>query len=258
MRYRSSLFLLVIAAMAWAQRPAPPPPTVRQVAQAREYFEYVVHYGIFELGTVSVEIVGDTIWNGHRALYTRARIKSNPRLWFVGYKERVFHSITGYDGTSFFAYEFVSDSIHDREYRDTRYTYDYRAGRVYAYEFEKLKVTFTDLDRPADSGPGLFYESRLHAGRDTTVSYPVYTEFEKGYAVMKFTRRTETRSIPAFAAPVQTYYMEGQADLKGPFGFNGAFRTWYGTDAMRLPLEAHVKVWVGSVQVKLKSYRRTR
>ena len=232
-----------------------PPPSVRTLVNADERFVYKVEYGMFTLGTVTIEVVKDTTWRGKPAFILLSIIKSNPNLIFVGNKERHFYSVTGYDNNTFFCYNFHSDSIHDKKFKDTRYTYDYTRMRVIAYEFEKQKAVFP-LDGPTDSGPGLFYVSRLYAGRDTLVNYPIVTEFEKGVSRMRFTSRIDQRTLPAFSKPVPAYYMHGQADLKGPFGFSGAFDTWYSTDGMRLPYEAHVKVWIGNVVVKLQSYQR--
>lgn len=230
-------------------------PSVKKLVEADEVFEYRVEYGILTLGTVTIEVVKDTIWQGKPAFILLSKIRSNPNLWFIGYKERHFYSVTGYDDTIFFCYEFHSNSLHDNQYRDTRYTYDYARKEVVGYEFEKEKGRWP-IDQPTDSGPGLFYVSRLFAGKDTLVNYPIVTEFEKGVSRMWFTSRIETRNIPAFPTPVPAYHMHGLADLKGPFGFSGAFKTWYGVDPLRLPYEAHVKVWVGNVVVRLTSYKR--
>jgi hypothetical protein len=232
------------------------PPTVRQLVDADEIFEYRVEYGIFTLGTVTIEVVKDTTWKGRPAFILLSKIKSNPRLLFVGDKERHFISVTGYDNETFFCHDFHSNSIHDRQFRDTEYKYDYDRGFVIGYEFGKEKGRWR-ITEPSDSGPGLFYVTRLFAGRDTLVNYPIITEFEKGVSRMRFTSLVEPRDIPFFAkGPVPAYRMNGQADLKGPFGFSGAFTAWYGTDPMRLPYEAHVKVWVGNVIVRLVDYKR--
>lgn len=253
-----SLFFLALLVPIMIMRMAVspiPPPSVKTLVDADERFVYKVEYGIFTLGTVTIEVVKDTTWRGKPAFILLSIIKSNPNLWFVGDKERHFYSVTGYDNDIFFCYNFHSDSIHDKAYKDTRYTYDYNRMRVIGYEFEKQKAVFP-IEGPTDSGPGLFYVSRLYAGKDTLVNYPIVTEFEKGVSRMKFTSRIDMRTLPAFPKPMPAYYMGGQADLKGPFGFSGAFDTWYSTDGMRLPYEAHVKVWVGNVVVKLQSYQR--
>lgn len=248
--------MLAAAAIGQVRGNRSGPPTVRQLVDADEVFEYRVEYGIFTLGTVTIEVVKDTTWKGKPAFILLSKIKSNPNLWFVGDKERHFISVTGYDQQTFFCYDFHSNSIHDRQYRDTEYRYDYERGVVTGFEFGKPKGRWP-ITEPSDSGPGLFYVSRLYAGRDTLVNYPIVTEFEKGISRMRFTSLIEPREIPFFTTgPVPAFRMNGQADLKGPFGFSGAFTAWYGTDPMRLPYEAHVKVWVGNVVVRLVDYKR--
>ena len=62
------------------------PPTVRQLVDADEVFHYRVEYGIFTLGTVTIEVAKDTTWKGRPAFILLSKIKSNPRLLFVGDK----------------------------------------------------------------------------------------------------------------------------------------------------------------------------
>ena len=73
---------------------------------------------------------------------------------------------------------------------------------------------------------------------------------------MDNTLEKEKRKYDAFDEPVETYYGEGESTIDGPFGFRGSFKSWYLADDLRVPLEAHVRVWLGNVRIKLIDYKK--
>lgn len=232
-----------------------PPPDISQVLNARENMVYSVHYGFLTLGTVILEPVRDTTYNGKPAFYSRTIIRSNPSIPFVGRKERHYHSIFAKNDTTAYGLNFWTDSIHDNEYNDSRYVYNYDEGHVIVYEFEVPTDTLA-LDGPGDSGPSLHHITRLYAGMDARRQYPIYISNERGDVEMTYTSRVEKVNNAAFGGNVDAFYSEGNANVKGPFGFSGAYKAWHSTNPCRTPLEAHVRVWVGKVKVKLQSYER--
>jgi len=237
--------------------PASQQPSMRNLVAMKERMVYSVHYGFLTLGHVTIETVRDTLYKGKPAFYFRTIIKSNPSIPFVGNKERHFHSIFSYNDTTAYGLDFWTDSIHDNEFEDSRYTFYYDRGYVIAQEIN-LPTDTLALSGPADSGPLLFYITRLHAGLTRTVEYPIYITGERGNVVMDYTSRVDRLDIPAFGGMTEAYYSSGNAAVKGPFGFSGFYRAWHRTDRSRIPLEAHVKVWVGNVKVRLISYERIR
>jgi hypothetical protein len=238
-----------------AQRAPRSQPTMTSLVNTDETMVYSVHYGFLTLGEVILEHVRDTVYQGKKAYYSRTIIRSNPSIPFVGRKERHFHSIFAYNDTIAYGLNFWTDSIHDNEYMDSRYIFDYDKGKVFIYEFEVPTDTL-DLDGPADSGPTLHLITRLYAGLNAKRTYPIYISNEKGNVEMTYTSKVEQVSSEAFGGNVSAYYSFGNANVKGPFGFSGAYKAWHMTNDSRIPLEAHVRVWVGNVRVKLKSYTK--
>lgn len=236
-----------------AQRAPRNQPTMPSLVNADETLIYSVHYGFLTLGEVILEPVRDTVYLGKNAHYSRTVIRSNPSIPFVGKKERHFHSIFAYNDTIAYGLNFWTDSIHDNEYLDSRYIFDYDKGKVFIYEFEEPTDTL-DLDGPADSGPTLHLITRLYAGMNANRTYPIYISNEKGDVEMTYTSKVDQIDSEAFDGKVSAYYSFGNANVKGPFGFSGAYKAWHMTNDSRIPIEAHVRVWVGNVKVKLKSY----
>lgn len=237
-----------------AVRIASPQPTINKLLDNREHFVYTVHYGFLNLGQVILENVQDTVYKGEPAYYYKTIIRSNPSIPFVGRKEQHYHSFFTHNDTIPFGLEFWSDSIHDQQFFESHYIFDYERGYAYFTE-EGSPIDSLILDEPGDGGPALFFLTRLFAGQSKKVNYPIYVSGEKGMVEMEYTNRRQRLSTEAFGS-VESYYSSGNARLKGPFGFSGIYQAWHKTDDTRIPLEAHVKVWIGSVKVKLNSYQK--
>jgi hypothetical protein len=231
------------------------PPTMEMLIEAREVFEYEVRYGFFTLGWVDVELLPDTTYNGEKAYHLRTRIRSNRRVPFVGTRIVNYENLFQYNEEWPYSFEFWRDDIHDDEYDIVRIIFDREAGEVRFFEDGEPADTL-QLEEPASGGDIIFYYSRLFAGMEEPYTLPAYIENEKGVVTARSSRSTEMRSYDAFDNPVETYLSEGEADVDGPFGFRGTFKSWFSTDDLRVPVEAHVRVIFGNVKVRLISYRR--
>jgi hypothetical protein len=229
-------------------------PTIEKLLSAREQLTFSVHYGFLTLGHVYITAIYDTLYNGSPAHTFTTIIKSNPSIPFVGNKERHFHSIFKHVDGQLYGLNFWTDNVDSKEFLDSRYIFDYDARSVYVFEFEEPVDTLY-LDRAADSGPLLFLITRLYAGLNERVDYPIYISNEHGDVSMDFTSRIDRLNVPAFGQ-VDAYFSSGNANVKGPFGFSGFYRAWHKKDDLRIPLEAHVRVWVGNVRVRLQEFER--
>lgn len=230
-------------------------PTLEEIIDAREVFEYEVRYGFMTLGWIDVEILPDTTFNGETAYHFRTRIRSNNRILFVGTRIVNYESLIQYNDQWPFSFVFWRDDIHDDDYDRVRVLFDREEGMVHFYERGEYQESL-ELEEPASGGDIIFYYSRLFAGLETPYELPVYTENEKGTVRAESSDAIEYRSYDAFEEPIPTYLSEGTADVEGPFGFRGSFKSWFSTDDLRVPVEAHVRVIFGNVKVRLISYER--
>lgn len=231
------------------------PPTTEMLMEVRETFEYEVRYGFLTLGWVDVEMLPDTTYNGETVHHIRTRIRSNRRVPFVGTRIVNYESLFSYNEDWFYSHEFWRDDIHDEVYDKLKVVFDRAEGLTYFFD-EGEPTDTLDLEEPASGGDIVFYYSRMFAGIEEPYELPVYIEGEKGYLTASSSTDTEMRSYKAFDDDVETYFSEGTTDVDGPFGFSGEFKSWFLTDDLRVPLEAHVKVIFGNVKVRLISYER--
>ena len=229
-------------------------PTESEIMKWHEVFTYEVRYSFFKLGEVKVETMGDTLYDGKKAHYLRTIITSNSGIPFVGKEENHYNTIFTRTDSLPHSLVYWTDNVDEEEFNDTRYIYDYGAGKVYAREGEERDTL--DIEEPASSGQLIFHMGRLFAGTENDFTIPIFLNLDKGYISVDNTLKKEEREYKAFDEPVETYYGEGESTIDGPFGFRGSFKSWYLADDLRVPLEAHVRVWLGNVKIKLIDYKK--
>lgn len=257
------LLLTMFGAPALGQQPvsitegrdAPPAPA--ELFEWHEVFTYEVRYSFFKLGEVRVELIADTLWQGRPSWHLRTVIRSNPGIPFMGKEENHYNSILRPAADSFRVYNYWLDNVDEQEFKTSEYIFDHRRQLVYAYEKGKAPDTLA-LEAPATSGQSVFYMNRPAAGTDSVLKIPIYLNQEKKYLTLTNTTETEMREYDAFPQEVRTYRTRGMTDVNGPFGFSGSFEAWYLADELRVPVEAHVKVWLGNVKIRLIDYKKER
>lgn len=164
---------------------------------------------------------------------------------------KIYFLITGFSHTAMC----WRDDIHDEEYEVVKVEFDRDHDEVRFYEKGEFQNSL-DLVEPASGGDLIFYYSRLFAGLEDPYRKPAFIEGEMGMVAASSSPKTEMRKYDAFEIPIETYLSEGTADVDGPFGFRGDFKSWFSTDDLRVPVEAHVRVIFGNVKVRLISYER--
>lgn len=233
------------------------PPTMGELLKWKEVFTYEVRYSFFKLGEVQTTIVKDTTYEGKRVWWLRTIITSNPGIPFVGKEENHYNTFLVETDSLPYTQLYWTDNVDEEEFNEERYKFDYENKKVYYYE-KGQPVDTMALTEPSSSGQLVFYYSRLFAGTNKDYQLPVYLEQEKGYIHGTNSTEIEMREYKAFEEPVKTYYSEGNADIDGPFGFRGEYKAWYIADDLRIPAEAHAKVWLGNVKVRLIDYKKKR
>ena len=233
------------------------PPTMNELLQWKEEFTYEVKFSFFKLGKVKTQIVRDSTYQGQKTWWLRTKIISNPGIPFVGKEENHYNTLMVETDSLPYTKLYWLDNVDEKEFNTERYEFDYDRKKVYYLE-DGESVDTLELTEPSSSGQLIFYYSRLFAGTNQDYRLPVYLEQEKGYINGTNSTEIEMREYEAFEDPVKTYFSEGNADIDGPFGFKGKYKAWYIADDLRIPAEAHAKVWLGNVKVRLIDYKKER
>ncbi len=254
----AALLVLIAAAaeMAATRSGSTSNPDIRQLIDANERLTYEVRYGFLRLGDVHVYLKRDTVHRDTPAVHMVTEMVSNRRIPLVGHREVHYHNFMAINDSIPFGLRFWQNSIHNNQMERYLFDFDYEAGVVYSFEDGEPLDTL-DLDQPSDGGPAVMYYSRLFAGTDQTRHYPIFIDNEQSEIQMNFSSETVSYSSPAFPDErIRAYIMDGYAGFDGPFGFSGNFAGFFKDDEMRIPLEARVSIWVGSVRVRLTEYER--
>ncbi|MEL7835037.1 DUF3108 domain-containing protein [Fodinibius sp. Rm-B-1B1-1] len=233
------------------------PPTMQELVEWKEVFTYKVKFGFFKLGEVKTTIIKDTTYNGDKVWWLRTIITSNSGIPFVGEEENHYNTFMVETDSTPYTKLYWRDNVDEDEYESEVYEFDYDNQLVY-FSKSGTPVDTLALGEPSSSGQLIFYFSRLFAGTDKDYQLPVYLEGKKGYINGANSTKMEEREYDAFEEPVKTFYSEGDANIDGPFGFKGKYKAWYIADDLRVPAEAHAKVWLGNVKVQLIDYKKER
>jgi len=232
------------------------PPSIEKLMGIREELRYKIKYGFFTVGWVDVFIAQDSVIDGRRAWLLKSRVTSNSSIPFVEQDTAMFNSWMVQNDSIFYSDEFWYDDVNDNKFRQDVYKFDREKNLVYQYHLEQPDDSLK-LYEPASSGHIMFFFTRLFAGTNKHLEAPIYVDRGLGKIIMDFTTRIEKKKIEAFETQVNAYYSEGTSTITGPFGLSGNFKAWFATDEYRIPLETHLKVFLGNVKVKLIEYKRT-
>jgi hypothetical protein len=230
--------------------------------QVGEELEYAVSYSFFSIGTISFKILEKGTRNGRTIFKAKAIIESNPSLsWLKEVHIRFYGEI---DDSIFSQYWMSKDSSSSGiDYHSLTFDYDdsklvYEKGNIFpSGERKILKRDSIRIDGPGQDGLSLFFYAREHARQKMEVTVPTYIENKEANAHINFQDRIEDVEIDAVRYPVETVFLDGRADFVGVVGMTGGFRGWFSNDRARIPIVARLNVWIGSIKVELKSWKRS-
>lgn len=234
------------------------PPSINELWAVREKFEYSVHYGFIKIGTISIKLMADTMYNGCLCHFLRADIRSNPDLPFVGHREKIYNSLMMKNDTVPYTVLYWTNDVAKRITEEDICRLDYVDGKVYTFEKCQPKDTLS-LSKPSICGPVSLFYSRIYAGTNEKVAIPIYINRNRYKIVMDNQTKIHHISCHAFRkGRIKTFLSHGKANFAGPFGFNGNFEVWYADDSLRIPVAANLRVWLGNVKVRLVKYEITK
>lgn len=244
------LFLFALSASALSTADRAPAPDLRTMFGAKEQFTYEVRYGFMRLGNVYVSS-RDTVVNGEPLLHTVAVIQSNSGIPLMGSRRYEYHSLLVQNDSTAWAKRFWVDNVHRGRFPDYSYTFDYEQGHIIVEKHDAPTDTL-ELPTRLDGGPALFFVGRQHAGTGSVIDFPIFIDEEVAMVNIRSTHnRDRIRSAVHNNDMIDVYLSHGNADINGPFGFNGRFESRYDTSKWRLPIEARVSVWIGNVRINL-------
>ncbi|HYF02118.1 MAG TPA: DUF3108 domain-containing protein [Patescibacteria group bacterium] len=228
-----------------------------QVFSAGEEIIYSVSYLGIRLGTVKIITEGKEIINGKQVFKTKSFMTSSPGIPFVDLNATYESWI---DKSGAFSQQFVGTMKQgDEESKYTKYVFDYDNKITYMQEWKNKKQTLNgtmDASKKWNDGLSLLFLARHYVDSKKHYKVPTIIEGDTVKTTINFQGKVENVEIDAVQYPVRTKYLSGIADWTGVYGLSGKFEGWFSDDEAKIPVRAKMKVYLGSVNIELISWKR--
>ena len=234
--------------------------------QVGEELEYEVSFLAVKLGTIKIVSLPDTIHQGEKVKHSQVFIQSNPGIPFYSLRA-IFNSFMDMnlrEGKYFEAnmqenndeWGFQRIAFRNNEQKNDSQK-NYRIVRVEKwYNKEKINdTTIYSTERVID-GSTLFFLARQLVDRKLNVRMPTIMDLTVGDTKLFFTGKIDKKKIKAVNYPIKVYHFEGSADWVALYGLGGKFQGWFSCDDARVPIYATMRVYLGNVNIELKSWKR--
>ncbi len=221
-----------------------------------EELTYKVKWAFIRLGTLRLFISDTLRINNQKVFHIKCYIDSNPTLFFVSY-----HTVA----ETFFSKDLeVHYFTYIEEDEGITYQAEYRLDHSKGLVTIELTDTsnadhkiskVTPFSGKVQDGTSLIYYARAHAGKTEIDTVKYLADDGQDNVTIHFQGKGDSLKVGAFKNKLPTYYLEGQVYNKGMAGLSGDFKGWFSADSKRLPLKAKMKVFIGSVSLKLEEYK---
>lgn len=248
--YKIILFILIISCghSAYSQ-------DVMPYWEVGEELTYKVKWSFIRLGTLKLHICDTLILNHRKVFHIKCYIDSNPTLFFVNY-----HTVA----ETFFSKDLeVQYFTYIEEDEGVTYKAEYRLNHsrgLVAVELTDTSNTANKINKEItftgnlQDGTSLIYYARAHAGKREKHRVTYLADDGQDIILIDFKGKDGLIKVKPFPQKVPAYYLEGHVYNRGMAGLSGNFKGWFSADSRKLPLMAKMKVFIGSVVLKLETY----
>jgi hypothetical protein len=220
-----------------------------------EELVYNVRYGFIDLGQVRIKVMG-VVRDGSSVSYQgKGLIDSYPKVPFVDL-HAVYESQID---SGMFSRRFIGRQKNATWWDFSRYNFDYPARRVLIEVGTRDSVIKRDtlaIASPYHDGLSLFYYARAQLFSGLKVNVPTLIKEQKVNTYIDFKGEHASVDLDAVDYPVDAIRFDGNMDFIGIFGLTGGFEGWFSNDEARVPIQAKMKVLIGSVTVELMKWTR--
>lgn len=222
-----------------------------------EELTYRISYLNITLGTVKTVVEPFAILNGQKTIKVKVYIDSHPNIPFIA-----IHSVyeSWIDTSATFSHKFVANTLGgDRKWDFDQYSFDYINKKILVDKYQdkqKIASKTMNIKKRYNDGASLLFASRALLLSQKSLHLPTIIMADSANTVINFQGTKGEVSIESSSYPVKTVYFNGDANWTGVYGLTGRFEGWFSDDDARVPIKAKMKVYVGSVLIELKSWRR--
>ena len=209
-----------------------------------EKFKYSVNWGNINAGSATMKIEDIIEYQGHEVYKVVVTAKSN-KFFSVFYRVRdTLESLIDVKGL--FSRRYWTKQDEGNKKRERKYEFD-QENNIVNYKNKTYYIRYGIQDEVS----AIFYIRTL----DLEVGKPVYVDIfarRKNWQVKCNVLRTEKIKVPA--GKFETIIVEPELRFDGLMK-KGKVKVWFTNDERRIPVQVKSKIVIGSITMKLKSYR---
>ena len=184
-------------------------------------------------------------------------MKTNSGVPFITLNEK----FTSYmDKSLSYSHKFTSNSkIDEKSWGYQQIDFFYEKGEIRFQDWVDKDLILDTLiysDKKINDGTSLFFIARKYADYGKTVKIPTMINKNNSTTIINFHNKIKNVKVSSIDYDVETVYFDGQALWEGIYGLNGKFEGWFSNDDASIPILAKMNVYVGSVVIELKSWKR--
>ncbi len=229
-----------------------------EIIYSGEVLEYDVTFMSFKLGKIKIETLANSEYNGIKTYHSKVYMESNPNIPFLAMKA-IFNSWMDKTLTSGVYFEgstkLGSDAWGVQKIIFNAPKSHFLKNKKY-YDNKILSDTILKSNRKIVDGATLFFLARRYVDNKKKLKVPTIMDLSIGNTYLNFSGKTENIEIDAVDYPIKTYYFDGKAEWKGIYGLGDKFEGWFSCDDARIPIKAKMHVYIGSVVLELKKWKR--
>ena len=248
---------LILSAHSWAQQTK----LNDKMLAAGEELQYKVKWNFLRLGTIVIRC--ERILSAEDSMLYKLtmKVESNPDLAVLNIREYSESIVSAVDMTS---RDFAGYYNSPGDRFETHYSYDRSSKQVVCSRRESgsgrllQEDTLTDV-APYVEGPSMFYYARWMARSKQVVRIPKVADGKVDYVDFDFTLGREYVEIGSVDQPIRTRKYKGVIGGGGgtSAGLSGEFTGWVTDDEAAVPVQAEMKVLLGSIRIELERWSRS-
>ncbi|MCX6150214.1 MAG: DUF3108 domain-containing protein [Ignavibacteriales bacterium] len=225
--------------------------------QVNEDITYVVKFGFIKLGEVRLVILEKKDNKGQAFFKSKAYIDSYGGIPFVS-----IHQIYESNFTSDQYSTYFRATEKEKNYiKFTEYFFKYEKNRLEVKKgkfnpYQMWTDSTTKITKKFQDGLSLFYFARLNTGQIKTVNIPCFVTEKFETTVINFYNNIEKIEIDAVDYDIACVKLDGYTTFKSIYGLTGEFEGWFTNDKYAVPTIARMKVYIGSVALELKKWKK--
>jgi len=224
--------------------------------QPGEELTYEVSFMGVKLGSIKMVTEGYETFEGQKVIKAKSFINSYKGIPFVDLQV-VFQSWMS--PSIKYSYQFASNTKDGDSWKYEQILFDHKQNQIEIKEYKDKELINGNkiyTTKKWNDGLSLFYLARALLNIKKNVIIPTLMDKDTVKTSINFSGKKEDVNIDAVSYPVRTVYFKGNANWTGVYGMTGEFEGWFSDDLAKVPIKAKLKVYVGSVDIELKHWKR--